>query len=74
MSRTAPNHAHEPPRTSGDLIEFWRVLDEAHSAEEAPQRPSSRDGTLMMARWATGLFIATIMLTIGPLLRAVGSA
>jgi hypothetical protein len=73
VSRNTPHRTIDRPLTSGDLLEYWRALDDSPSAQDAPQRPP-RDGILVMARWATGIFIATIVLTIGPLLRAVGNA
>ena len=73
MSRNTLPLAVDRPLTSGDLIDFWHALDESLVAESARKRPSP-GVTLTVARWATGISIASIVLTIGPLLRAVGGA
>ena len=66
MSRTA--HPIERLPTSDELLEFWRVLD------QPPQRHRSSPSTMLItARCVAGVVMATIVLTIGPLLRAAGA-
>ena len=66
MSRTT--HSIERPLTADELLVFWRVLDQS-----PVRRPWSPSAIFIIARCITGVLMATILLTIGPLLRATGA-
>jgi hypothetical protein len=73
VSRQPPTRSIQRPLTADELIEFWLAHGEPLSPPERGR--VSRRGTprvLVIARCVTGLIIATIVLAIGPLLRAVG--
>ena len=66
MSRTA--HAIERPLTPNELLELWRAID-----QPPLRRASSPSAILIIGRCFAGVMMATIVLTIGPFLRATGA-
>ena len=71
MSWHTPHPMLERPLTAEDLIELWRAQDElAPRGSHRPRTP----GLLIVARCMTGLFVSSVAVFSGPLLRTVGGA
>jgi hypothetical protein len=66
VSRTA--YAIERPLTPDELLELWRVID-----QQPRRRASSPSAILIIGRCVAAVMMATIVLTIGPFLRATGA-
>jgi hypothetical protein len=74
MSRTVSTDRIERLLTTGDVYEVWRIIDASASVAPVRGRRRSRQGrTLIVGRCVAGILMVTIVLTIGPLLRATGA-
>jgi len=73
VSRQTPHPIVDWHLTADEFIEIWRAHDEPITPKELSQLgPRRPPWLLVIARCITGLLILAVVLSIGPLLRAVG--
>jgi hypothetical protein len=68
MSRTSPSYAIERPLTAANLVRVRQITD------QPTRRRQSSSVTIILARCIAAILMLSIVLGIGPLLRAVGGA
>ena len=73
MPRITPQHTLDRPQSVDELVEFWRVHDEA--AERLAQRPASHRRTppfMVVAYVATAAIMASILVSTIWVIRVIG--